>query len=102
VQAAARESDDARSLAGSAPAGCLAASSDNQSAGGSALPSAAGNPLLGQLDISTHGNGRNGSGSSPMGDALPHTSPLHAVSPTAASGGQSGGDGDASGAKGGA
>jgi pyruvate kinase len=101
IKAAARESDDARSLASSEPPGCLAASSDNQSAGGSALPSAAGNPLLGKLDVSsTHGNGRNGSGSSPMGDALPHTSPLHAVSPTAGSREASGGDGNTSGAKG--
>jgi hypothetical protein len=100
LKAAARESDDARSLASSEPPGCLAASSDNQSAGGSALPSAAGNPLLAKLDVSTRGNGRNGSGSSPMGDALPHTSPLHAVSPTAGSRETSGGDGNNSGAKG--
>jgi hypothetical protein len=102
VQAAARAAHVAPFLTDSAPPGCLAASGNNQNqnTGGAALPSADGAPGLGSLKTSASSNGRNGSGSAPLGAALPHTSPLHAVSPTAAGGELPGGDGDDSGAVG--
>jgi hypothetical protein len=102
VQAAAREAHDAPYLTDSAPPGCLAASGNNQNqnTGGATLPSADDAPGLGVLKTAASSNGRNGSGSTPLGAALPHTSPLHAVSPTAASVELSGGDGNDSGSVG--